>query len=94
MARENADWDGVSERLKTEREVVAYIKAAFDSDNPKVVVAAFKTISHAKGISPALKRMRMTRTEFCAQVVPRGRPKVDIVMKLFNALGLKLKLAA
>ncbi len=90
----NAASDDDLERLKTEREVVAYLQAAFDSNNPKVVVAAFKTISHAKGISQALKRMRMTRTEFCAQVVPRGRPRVDITMKLLGALGLKLKVAA
>jgi len=94
MAKENTDSDDMSEQLKTEREVVAYLQAAFDSSNPKVVVTAFKTVSQAEGISQALKRMRMTRAEFCAQVVPRGRPRVDITMKLLKALGLKLKVAA
>lgn len=75
--------------LDRERDVVAYLVAAFDGDRPAAAVEAIRTVSNAGGISGALRRLKMTRAELQEQVMPRGRPKIDIAMKLLRALGLK-----
>lgn len=76
--------------LKTERDVIDHLNAAFQSNRPPDVVKAFRTIADAKGLSAALKRMGMTRAEYRNQVFPRDRPKIDIVLKLARAMNQKL----
>jgi len=80
--------------LDTERDVVAYLIANFDSDRPGAAVKSMRTVANAEGISGALQRLRMTRAELQEQVMPRGQPKIDIAIKLLRALGLKFVVSA
>jgi DNA-binding phage protein len=76
--------------LKTERDVIDHLNAAFQSDRPSDVVKAFRTIADAEGLSAALKCMDMTRAEYREQVFPRDRPRIDIVLRLARALNQKI----
>ena len=76
-------------RLATKRKAVAYLKAAIDGDHPHKVVPALKTVARSPVTARAAKRMGMTPAELRAQVLPKGRPKLDIAMKMVRALGLR-----
>lgn len=80
--------------LSTESDVVAYLRDAIDGDHPELVVPALKNAERSEGIAPAARRLGMTEAELRAQVLPRGRPKLDITMKMLHALGLKLTVTA
>jgi probable addiction module antidote protein len=79
--------------LKTERDIVYYLRAAIDDGDPKLAVQAFKNVSRAKGIGPVARRLRMTQTALRAEILPRDKPRIVIVMKLLGALGIKLTVA-
>lgn len=74
--------------------MIAYLGSAIDGEHPELVVPALKTVAGSKGFSRAARRLRMTRAELDAQVLPRGRPKLDIAMKMLGALGLKFAVSA
>jgi probable addiction module antidote protein len=78
-----------AEFLKSEKDVKNYIHAAFEEGDPALVIRAFKDVAKSKGVSPVLRRLGMTRKALQAQVLPRGRPRLDIAATLVHALGLK-----
>jgi probable addiction module antidote protein len=75
--------------LATERDVIACLKRTIDGEHPDLVVPALKNTARSKGIAAAARRMRMTQTELRAQVLPKGRPKLDVAMKMMRSLGLR-----
>ena len=76
--------------LKTKRDIVHYLEAVFEDGDPRLVVQAFKSVSRAKGIAPIAWRLRMTQTALRADILPREKPRIAIVMKLLGALGMRL----
>ncbi len=93
MAKLKTKPSDAAAHLKTERAVVNHLRAAFDDGDPMRVIHALKDVSRAKGIGPAARRLRMTQTALRAEILPRGKPRIRIVMKLLGTLGIKLTVA-
>ncbi|OFV87520.1 MAG: putative addiction module antidote protein [Acidobacteria bacterium RBG_16_68_9] len=77
--------------LKTEKEIVAYLNAALEDGEPVVLLEALRNVAQAKGGMGALaKAAGVSRESLYRTLSRRGNPKIETIMALLNALGLKL----
>jgi len=82
-------WDAV-EYLKTEEDMVAYLEAALEENDPTLVSAALGDIAKAKGMTDIAKKTGLGRESLYKALSQEGNPEFSTVMKVINALGLKL----
>jgi len=82
-------WDA-AEYLKTEEDMVAYLEAALEENDPTLVSAALGDIAKAKGMTDIAKKTGLGRESLYKALSREGNPEFSTVMKVINALGLKL----
>jgi len=77
--------------LKTQKDIVAYLNAALEDGEPAVLLEALRNVAQAKGGMGALAKAAGVSRESLYRTLSRsGNPKIDTIMALLNALGLKL----
>ena len=80
-----------SDYLKTRRDIVAYLNAALEDGEPAVLLEALRNVAQAKGGMGALaKAAGVSRESLYRTLSRRGNPKIETVIALLTALGLKL----
>jgi probable addiction module antidote protein len=82
-------WDAV-EYLKTQEDMVAYLEAALEENDPTLVSSALGDIAKAKGMTDIAKKTGLGRESLYKALSREGNPEFSTVMKVINALGLKL----
>ena len=82
-------WDAV-EYLKTEEDMVAYLEAALEENDPTLVSAALGDIAKAKGMTDIAKKTGLGRESLYKALSQEGNPEFSTIMKVISALGLKL----
>ncbi len=86
-------WDAAG-HLKTEKDMVAYLEAAFEEDDPALVAAALGDIARAKGMTDVAREAGLGRESLYKALSPDGNPEFSTVMKVVRALGLRLHATA
>lgn len=76
--------------LKTEDDMVAYLEAVLEEDDPRAVAAALGDIARAKGMSQVARDAGLGREALYKALSPHGNPELGTVMKVVRALGLSL----
>lgn len=77
--------------LKTRKDVVAYLNTALEDGDPAVLLEALRNVARAKGgIGALAKAAGVSRESLYRTLSRRGNPKIDTVMALLRAMGLKL----
>ena len=77
--------------LKTQKQIVAYLNGALEDGDPAVLLEALRNVAQAKGgMSTLAKAAGVSRESLYRTLSRRGNPKIDTVMQLLRALGLKL----
>jgi probable addiction module antidote protein len=80
-----------SDYLKTQKDVVAYLNAALEDGEPAVLLEALRNVAMVKGGMAALARAAgVSRESLYRTLSRRGNPKIETIMELLRALGLKL----
>lgn len=80
-----------SDYLKTQKDIVAYVNAALEDGEPTVLLEALRNVAMAKGGMAALAQAAgVSRESLYRTLSRRGNPKIDTIMDLLRALGLKL----
>jgi probable addiction module antidote protein len=82
-------WDP-AEHLKTEKDMVAYLEAALEDDDPALVAAALGDIARAKGMTDIARETGLGRESLYKALSPEGNPEFSTVLKVVRALGLRL----
>jgi probable addiction module antidote protein len=82
-------WDA-AEHLKTEAAITAYLNAAFEDGDPALVAAALGDIARAKGMTAVARSAGLGRESLYKALSPGGHPELATVLKVVQALGLKL----
>ncbi|HNY51281.1 MAG TPA: putative addiction module antidote protein [Smithella sp.] len=82
-------WDA-AEYLKTEEDMVAYLEAALEENDPTLVSAALGDIAKAKGMTEIAKKTGLGRESLYKALSQEGNPEFSTIMKVISALGLKL----
>jgi probable addiction module antidote protein len=83
-------WDA-SEHLETDEDMVMYLEAAFEDGDPALISAALGDIARAKGMSQIAEKTGLGRTSLYKALSPEGHPDFATVLKVINALGMKLQ---
>jgi probable addiction module antidote protein len=82
-------WDP-AEHLETEEDIAAYLEAAFEEGDPSLIAAALGDIARAKGMAQIAQEAGLGRESLYKALSPEGNPEFATIMKVVNALGLKL----
>jgi len=90
MARTKTKAFDAASYLKTEEDMVAYLEAAFEDDDPAVVAAVLGDIARAKGMTQVAREAGLGRESLYKALSPEGNPELATVMKVVKALGLSL----
>ena len=86
-------WD-VTEHLRTDAAMAAYLDAALEDGDPALIAAALGDVARARGMTEIAKTAGLGRTNLHKALSPDGRPEFATVLKIVRALGLKLTVAA
>lgn len=90
MERESTSpWD-VAEHLETEEDMAAYLEAALEENDPSLIAAALGDIARAKGMSQIAAETGLGRESLYKALSPEGNPEFSTILKVVNALGLRL----
>jgi probable addiction module antidote protein len=82
-------WD-IIDHLKTEEEMAAYLEAALEEGDPALVVAALGDIARARGMTQIAREAGLGRESLYKALSPTGNPEFATILKVVNALGLRL----
>src|SRR5512136_1852650 len=86
-------WDA-AEHLETAEDIAAYLEAALEEGDPKLIAAAMGDIARAKGISQIARETGLGRESLYKALSPEGNPEFSTVLKVIRALGLRLHATA
>jgi probable addiction module antidote protein len=86
-------WDP-AENIKTQKDIIAYLDAALEDGDPAIIAAVLGDIARSKGMAKIAKKTGLGRESLYKALSKDGNPKIDTVLKVVHALGLKLKIAA
>ncbi len=81
-------WD-ITEHLKSEADMVAYLDAALEEGDASLIAAALGDIARAKGMSQIAKDTGLGRESLYKTLSPTGNPEFATVLKVMGALGLQ-----
>jgi probable addiction module antidote protein len=79
-----------SEHLRDEAEMAAYLEAALEDGDPRIVAAALGDIARAKGMSQLARQIGMSRESLYRALSPEGNPEMATFLKVVHALGIEL----
>jgi len=82
-------WDA-AEHLESDEDMVAYLEAAFEEDDPALIAAALGDIARAKGMTQIARDAGLGRESLYKALSPDGNPEFATVLKVVKALGLRL----
>ena len=83
-------WDA-SDHLETEEDMVAYLESALEDGDPALISAALGDIARAKGMTDIAEKTGLGRTSLYKALSPEGHPEFSTILKVVNALGLRLQ---
>jgi probable addiction module antidote protein len=86
-------WD-VVDHLKSDEDMVAYLEAALEEDDPSLIAAALGDIARAKGMTEIAREAGLGRESLYKTLSSQGNPEFATVLKVVRALGLRLHAAA
>lgn len=82
-------WDA-ADHLKSDRDIIAYLEAAFEDGDSGVVAAALGDIARAKGMTKVARRAGLGRESLYKALSADGNPELGTVLRVVRALGIKL----
>ncbi len=83
------DWDP-SEHLETTEEMARYLEAALEDGDSGVIAAALGDIARSKGMASIAEATGLGRESLYKSLSENGNPELTTVLKVVDALGLKL----
>jgi probable addiction module antidote protein len=90
MPLETRPWDA-AEHLDTPEAIAAYLEAAFEDGDPKLVAAALGDVARAHGMTQLAREAGLARESLYRALSEDGNPEFGTVLRVLRALGLKLK---
>jgi probable addiction module antidote protein len=82
-------WDAV-EHLNSDHDMTAYLEAAFEEGDASLIAAVLGDIARAKGMTKIAKETGLGRESLYKALSPEGNPEFSTILKVVEALGMKL----
>jgi probable addiction module antidote protein len=82
------------DHLETLEDIAAYLEAVFEDGDPELISYALGAVARSKGMTEIARRTGLGRQSLYKALSPQGRPEFATVLKVVQALGLKLTVTA
>jgi probable addiction module antidote protein len=86
-------WDP-ARHIKTEKDVAAYLEAAFEDGDPSIITEVLGDIARSQGMTKLAKRTGLGRESLYKALSRDGNPRLDTLLRITRALGLRLTFRA
>ena len=93
MAIEIQPYDS-ADYLKTPQDIAAYLEAAFEDGDPALITHALGVVARAEGMTEVARQAGLTRASLYKALSADGHPEFATVLRVIQALGLKMTVAA
>jgi len=77
--------------LDNEKVIAEYLNAALEDPNPDVFLVAVRDVARAHGMAQLAKDTGLGRESLYKALTPGAKPRYDTMLKLLQALGVKLQ---
>ena len=82
-------WD-VADYLDNKEDIVAYLEAAFDDGDSRLITAALGDIAKSKGMTKIASEAGLGRESLYKALSHDGNPSFSTVLKVMQAVGIRL----
>lgn len=93
MSTEITDYD-TSEYLENEQDIIAYLNAIAEYDDPALMQAALGNVAKAQGMTQIAKDAGVGRESLYKSLSKDGNPSFQTIAKVIQALGGRLTIQA
>jgi len=90
MKAKTTPWDSAA-HLKTKEDMAAYVACALEEGDSALVAVALGDIARAQGMTKVAKKTGLGRESLYKTLSREGNPELATVLRVFDAVGLKLK---
>jgi probable addiction module antidote protein len=86
-----SDFDA-AEYIRTKADVVAYLEAALEENDPKLLLAVIGDIARSEGMARLAQELNLDRKGLYKALSPEGNPSFITVAKVLDKLGFRLNI--
>ena len=76
--------------LTDDESIAEYLTAALEDRDPNLFLTAIKDVARARGMTQLAKDTGLGRESLYKALAPGAKPRYDTVLKVVNALGVRL----
>jgi probable addiction module antidote protein len=80
--------------INTKEDVIALLETAIEENDPDFLLSVIGDIARSKGMTKISNELKIDRKGLYKSLAPDGNPSFKTVFKLFDILGLRLRLEA
>ena len=82
-----------SEYLDNDEAVVIYLEDILETGDPKIIAAGLGDVARARGMTELAAKTGLSRESLYRALSDEGNPRLDTLLKVLGALGVKLSVA-
>jgi probable addiction module antidote protein len=79
--------------LESEEDFAFFLSDAMETGDAAYIAHALGVVARARGMSAVAKEAGLSRENLYRALSEDGNPELDTLLKVFNALGIKISLA-
>jgi len=76
--------------LRTEEDILYYLEAAMEGNDPKHIAGALGDVARSKGMSAIARKSGLGRQALYNALSENGNPTLETLLGVLDALGLQL----
>jgi probable addiction module antidote protein len=76
--------------LQTEEDILYYLEAAMEGNDPKHIASALGDVARSQGMSEIARKAGVGRQALYAALSENGNPTLETLTSVLSALGLQL----
>lgn len=76
--------------LQNEEDILYYLEAAMEGNDPKHIASALGDVARSKGMSDIARKANVGRQALYSALSENGNPTLETLVGVLNALGLQL----
>ncbi|MDR2658519.1 MAG: putative addiction module antidote protein [Spirochaetaceae bacterium] len=84
-------WDA-ADYIETKEDVISYLAAAVEENDPKFILSAIGDIARSKGMTQLARELNLDRAGLYRALSENGNPSFIMIYSLLDTLGFRLKI--
>ena len=77
--------------INSKEDIIAFLEGALEENDPDFLLKTIGNIARSRGMSKIAKELNIDRAGLYKALAPDGNPSFKTVFKLFDILGLRIK---